>query len=177
MRPRQTLLSLLALTFSSVLSAAEVKLVRVWPEYRTDESFARIGEYFGGSEKSPELIIRSQAGSRDGYYFLARFQNSEAVKGAILAIETILPGNENAQVHFIPIDLPQGGRAVLAGLTGSDWTGAKVKPTAWRLRLLSPDGSVMALQQSFLWSLPPTAGQTTSVDTQTAPAAPPQTGP
>ncbi|MEY4490068.1 MAG: hypothetical protein RIQ79_2576 [Verrucomicrobiota bacterium] len=176
MRPRQTLLCLLALALGSVLSAAEVKLVRVWPEYRTDESFARIGEYFGGSEKSPELIVRSQTGSRDGYYFLARFQNAEAVKGAILAIETILPGNENAQVHFIPINLPRGGRAVLAGLTGSDWNGAKVKPTAWRVRLLSAGGSELALQQSFLWSLPPAATQTASANTLTTPAAPPPAG-
>ena len=150
--------------------------MRVWPEYRTDESFARIGEYFGGSEKSPELIVRSQAGSRDGYYFLARFKNAEAVKGAILAIETILPGNENAQVHFIPLDLPRGVRAVLAGLTGSDWNGAKVKPTAWRVRLLSSNGSELALQQSFLWSLPPAANQTASADSPTAPAASPNHG-
>lgn len=161
MRPRfsrPALLALAALVLAAPLSATpapEVKLVRVWPEYRDASSFVRIAEYFGGKEKAPELIVRSRPESRDGYYFLARFKAPESLPGSILALEYILPGEDAARVQFFPIDLPKGSRAILAGLTGADWPGAKIEPTAWRLRLLGPAGAELARQQSFLWSLPP----------------------
>lgn len=135
-------------------AAAEVKLVRVWPEYRAAGSFTRIAEYFGGREKAPEKIVRSQPDARDGYYFLTRFKSGAALPGSVLVLEYVLPGEEQARVQFFPVDLPKGSRAFLAGLTGADWPGAKTEPTAWRLRLLGPDGTELARQQSFLWSLP-----------------------
>lgn len=154
--PRPTLLALAALVLAPVLSSAtEVKLVRVWPEYRAGASFVRIAEYFGGKESAPELIVRSQPEARDGYYFLARFDAAEALRGSIIALEYVMPGEEQARVQFFPLDLPKGSRAVLAGVTGADWPGAKVAPTAWRLRLLGPSGDEVAREQSFLWSLPP----------------------
>jgi len=183
MRPLFVLALPFFLAFGTALSAAEVKLVRVWPDYRTSQSFTRVGEYFGGVEKSPELLVRSQPEARDGYYFLTRFRCSEAIPGAILAIETVLPGNEVAEVHFLSLDLPRGGRAVLAGLTGTDWPAATVVPTAWRLRLLSPGGAELARQQSFLWSLPaapagtaPEADDPASAEPAPAPAAAPAAG-
>jgi hypothetical protein len=149
-------LAVLTLVFaSSWVSAASVKIVRVWPDYRPAESFVRIGEYFGGKEKASELILRSQENSRDGYYFLTRFKTDEALSGSILALEYVLPGEESPRVQFFPLDLPRGSRAVLAGLTGPDWPGAAIAPSAWRLRLLGPAGDELVREQSFLWSLPP----------------------
>jgi hypothetical protein len=168
MRPFTILISFLALALASVATAAEVTIVRVWPDYRTSESFLRVGEYFGGQESAPELVVRSQSGTREGYYFLTRVKSSEAVPGALLVVETILPGSEVASVHFLSVDLPRGSRAVLAGLTGTDWPDAKVKPTAWRVRLLSAGGVELARQQSFLWALPPVAA---SANTDATPAA------
>ncbi len=178
MRSRLSIVSLLALALASAASAADVKFVRVWPDYRTADSFTRVGEYFGGKENTPELLVRSQPAERDGFYFLARFKSSEALPGAILAIETVQPGSDIPSVHFLSLDLPQGSRAILAGLTGNDWPSAKVKPTAWRLRLLSPSGAELARQQSFLWTLPaaPTPAAETPAAapaaTEAAPAAP-----
>jgi hypothetical protein len=157
---------LLALTFAPGLaSAAEAKIERIWPTYRTAASFTRIAEYFGGKERSPELIVRSQPDTRDGYYFLTRFTLSEAQPGAILALEYIVPGDENARVQFFPVNLPKGSRAVFAGLTGTDWPNAKTQPTAWRLRLLAASGQELARQQSFLWSLPPAAAPSVATTT------------
>jgi hypothetical protein len=181
--PRPTLLALatmlLAAPFSATAAAAaEARLVRVWPEYRSAGSFVRIAEYFGGKEKAPELIVRSQAEARDGYYFLARIKTDEALPGSMIALEYILPGEELAQVRFFPVDLPAGSRAVLAGVTGADWPGAKIAPTAWRLRLLGPTGTELAREQSFLWSLPPApaeaAAETAGAESPTAagPASP-----
>ncbi len=171
--PRSTVLALAALVLApvvSTLSAAsapsEVRVVRVWPEYRAESSFVRIAEYFGGREKAPELIVRSQADSRDGYYFLARFESALPVRDAILALEYIVPGDEFARVNFFSVDLPAGSRAVLAGLTGGDWPGAKIAPTAWRLRLLGPGGHELAREQSFLWSMPPVASTGASAPTR-----------
>ncbi|MCU0793912.1 MAG: hypothetical protein MUE42_13910 [Opitutaceae bacterium] len=157
--PYLTLASLALVSFLAPLAsqAEEVGLVRVWPEYREAASFTRIAEYFGGKEKAPELIVRSRPDARDGYYFLARFESAEARPGAILAIEYIVPGDERARLQFFNLDLPRGSRAVLAGLTGEDWPGKNVAPTAWRLRLLDASGAELARQQSFLWSMPPAA--------------------
>jgi hypothetical protein len=190
MRPRFSRPALLALaamvlaapaiaSAASGSPAADVKLVRVWPEYRDANSFVRIAEYFGGKEKAPELIVRSQPGSRDGYYFLARFKTPAPLAGSILALEYVLPGEDAARVQFFPIDLPKGSRAILAGLTGADWPDAKIEPTAWRVRLLGPAGTELARQQSFLWSLPPApaaptepAGDVSAVDTASATPSP-----
>ena len=168
--PRPTVLALAAMVLAvpALVSAAEVKLVRVWPEYRAGSSFVRIAEYFGGKESAPELVVRTRPESRDGYYFLARFKSSEALPGSIIALEYFLPGEDQARVQFFPVDVPRGSRAVLAGLTGQDWPGVEVEPTAWRLRLLGPAGTEVARQQSFLWSLPPAAASA-----ETAVAAPP----
>lgn len=151
---------LIALTLSGLAGAApraiaaEATIVRVWPEYRTAESFVRIGEYFGGQERAPELIVRTRPDQRGGYYFLTRVQTQAALKGAMLSLEYFAPGDEVARVRFFPVDLPAGSRAVLAGLTGEDWPNAKTTPTAWRVRLLGPDGAELAREQSFLWALP-----------------------
>ncbi len=151
---------LLALTLSGLAweapraLAAEANIVRVWPEYRTAESFVRIGEYFGGQERAPELIVRTRPDQRNGYYFLTRVQTTAALRGAMLSLEYFAPGDEVARVRFFPVDLPAGSRAILAGLTGADWPDAKTAPTAWRVRLLGPDGSELAREQSFLWALP-----------------------
>jgi hypothetical protein len=178
MRPRlprtvlaASLVGALALAAPVLASAAEVKLVRVWPEYRETSRFVRIAEYFGGKEKAPELIVRSQPDSRAGYYFLARFRSAEALPGSILVLEYFLPGEDQARVQFFPVDLPKGSRAVLAGLTGADWPGARIEPTAWRLRLLGPAGTEVVREQSFLWSLPP------APPADTAAAAPADTAP
>lgn len=164
-RPTLRALALLALVpvFTTLASAAEadVKIVRIWPEYREADSFTRIAEYFGGKEKSRELLVRSQPASREGFYFLSRFETPVPRPGAILTLEYILPGEELARLQFFTVDLPAGSRAVLAGLTGSDWPSASTEPTAWRLRLLAADGSELARQQSFLWSLPPSVANAT----------------
>ncbi|TAG31129.1 MAG: hypothetical protein EAZ36_03315 [Verrucomicrobia bacterium] len=169
MRPRSlsSLLALITLLVTPVFDAvADVRLVRVWPEYREAASFVRIAEYFGGKESSRELIVRSQSAERAGYYFLARFDSAHAASGSILALEYILPGEEEARVQFFPVDLPAGSRAILAGVTGGDWPGRETAPTAWRLRLLGPTGDELVRQQSFLWSLPPASAETVPASTE-----------
>lgn len=164
--PRPFLLALASLAFVCALSAStEIRIVRVWPEYRAAESFTRIVEFFGGKESAPETIIRTQTEARAGYYFLTRFDSAAEAAGAIIALEYIVPGDDRARLHFLPVDLPRGSHAFLVGVTGSDWPAAEISPTAWRLRVLDASGAELAREQSFLWSLP---AQTPTPTGQTA---------
>ena len=149
------LLFLLALT--PTLHAADLKLVRVWPGYRTADSFSRISEYFSGKENTgDQAIVRSQGANRAGFYFLVRTETAAAVAGARVEVQVLLPGVEKPRTFTFPADVPAGSHVTLAGLTGPDWPGEKTQPVAWHLAVLAPDGTVLASEQSFLWSLPTT---------------------
>lgn len=139
--------------------ASEVRVVRVWPSYRAKESFMRISEYFTGRESTGnEEILRTQPATRDGYYFLARLKNTgAALPQAKVELEVITPLSPAAKTYTFTAPLPSGSHVLDVGLTGSDWPGPKTQPVAWRLRVLSPEGSELAQAQSYLWSLPDTS--------------------
>jgi hypothetical protein len=137
------------------LTAAEVDLVRVWPGYRTAESFVSIREYFGG-EESPgkRTIVRTQPQERSGFYWLARVRSDQPVPDATAELAVIRPGRTEPDVHRFSLAIPRGQRAILLGLTGSDWADPSVRPSAWRLRLFDSAGQPLASEQSFVWALP-----------------------
>lgn len=148
----------LLLLVTAPMFAAEVSLVRVWPEYREAASFKRIAEYFGGTEaRRGQTILRTRPEQRDGYYFLTRIKSAAATPGAMLVVQAIRPGNSEAEVHFFPADLPRGSHAFLVGLTGEDWPAGEQNPLAWQVRVLGADGTELAREQSFLWEQPAVA--------------------
>jgi hypothetical protein len=136
--------------------AAEVGVVRVWPGYRTADSFDRIGLYFNGGENSSgETIVRSQPAARAGYYFLVRLDNpGAAVAGASFELSVVTPASPAPQAFVFKADLPAGSHAFDLGLTGPDWPGPKAAAVAWLLTVRAPDGAELARQQSFLWARP-----------------------
>ena len=149
------LLALSALSLTSVLRAADLTLVRVWPEYRTAASFERISEFFNGVENTGgQTFLRSQPAERAGFYFLVRTRAAAALTGARVELEVLLPGVEKPKTFTFPADVPAGSHVLLAGVTGKDWPGEKTAPTAWHLAVLAADGAVLASQQSFLWTNP-----------------------
>lgn len=134
--------------------AAEVQLVRVWPAYRDIASFQRLSEYFTGRENaSGETFLRSQPNARAGYYFLLRTESSATID-TVVEVSVIRPGHDQPDIFTFPAQLPAGSHATQAGLTGADWPDPTAHPLAWRVRLLSPDGALLAGEQSFLWALP-----------------------
>jgi hypothetical protein len=142
--------------FTGSWAAAEVSLVRVWPGYRASETFVGIREYFGGDEPNGgRTTLRSQPDERGGYYWLIRARSSEPVPEAVVEVQFIRPGRSESETRLFTCSLPEGSRAILIGLTGSDWPDAKARPTAWKVRLLDPAGNVLAAEESFLWSAPP----------------------
>ena len=153
---RSALRVLLFLGLVAFSRAAEVELGRIWPEWRTAESFERISEYFTGRENTgPQTIRRSQPGTRTGFYFLARIRNSGSeLPGAKVVISLIKPDSPRVKVFTFPVPVKAGEHVYNLGLTGDDWPGAKVHPVAWKLEVVATDGTLLAVQKSFLWEKP-----------------------
>jgi hypothetical protein len=153
---RHALLMGLFLCLSGISPAAQVvDFVRVWPGYRSAESFETIGEFFGrGEHTGGRLLLRTHPDDRNGYYFLIRLRKTDPVPGAILRIQVIFAGSPVAKVFTLPVDIPAGHPVLNAGITGADWPGAATKPLAWRVALQQADGTEIASQQSFLWAQP-----------------------
>jgi hypothetical protein len=154
MRP---LLALLLFATALVSTrAAEVEFVRVWPGWRDADSFRRISEYFDGKENTgSQVVLRTRADARAGYYFLTRLTNSDAAQaGAKFVLHIITPDAADPKVFTFPVTVPAGATVFQLGLTGPDWPGEKVHPVAWKLELLAADSRVLAAQKSFLWEKP-----------------------
>lgn len=150
------LASLLALTLGSTAAlAAEVKIVRLLPEYQTAAAFTRVSEYFTGKENTRgATILRTQPTSRDGFYFTVRTQSETAFDLAWIELQIITPASPEARTESFAISLPRGSHLIRFGVTGTDWPGPKALPVAWKLRVLGPDGAELATEQSYLWSKP-----------------------
>lgn len=136
----------------SLAQAGGITFERVWPGYRTEASFTRISEYFGGAEHHPgQTILRSHPGERAGYYWLVRTRAEHAQPDARFVLE-IIAVNATAPTRYeFPAGVPAGSHPTLLGLTGEDWPHPDHRPTAWRLRLVDAAGNALLSQQSFLW--------------------------
>jgi hypothetical protein len=154
---------ILFLSLGAAALAGDPYFKRVWPEWRDADSFQSFYEDHTGKELVGKwTMIRSQPSSRSGLYFLTRINNpGAAMRGATLVLRIISPESENTRTFSFLTDVPTGSRLFEIGLTGTDWTGAKVQPVAWDMELKGIDGRVVARKVSFLWEKPeasPVAG-------------------
>ncbi|MBI4626607.1 MAG: hypothetical protein HY736_25735 [Verrucomicrobia bacterium] len=140
----------------SLAYAAEVELVRVWPGWRDAEYFERIGDYFGRSENpGGQILLRTQADVRAGYYFLVRVKAAAAVAGARFELSVIRPDAPEPKTFTFSAALPARQSVFQLGLTGDAWPGGKKdNPAAWKLTLVDAGGRLLAEQKSFLWERP-----------------------
>ncbi|MDB6169607.1 MAG: hypothetical protein JWM88_2471 [Verrucomicrobia bacterium] len=148
---------LVALAASTVFGrAADVEFVRVWPEWREARSFERISEYFTGRENSGrEIVRRTQPAERAGFYFVARVRNSGAeLPAATIVLSLIKPDAPQVRTYTFPVPLPRGEPVFNLGLTGADWSGRRLHPVAWKIEVVTADGTVLAARKSFLWEKP-----------------------
>lgn len=141
---------------TSVASAAEVELVRIWPGWRDAGAFERISEYFGGEENTGrETVLRTQPETREGFYFLVRARTAQPVLQAKFELSVIRPDAPDVKVFTLSSPLPAKESVFQLGLTGADWPGGKeARPVAWQLRVLAADGAVLAVHKSYLWEKP-----------------------
>jgi hypothetical protein len=136
--------------------AADVEFVRVWPGWRDAASFKRISEFFTDRENTGgQLIRRSHADLRAGYYFLTRVKHpGVSLVGARFLLRIITPGGPDPRMFTFPAESGPGEDVFELGLTGPDWPGQRTHPVAWKLELLGADGHPLASTQSFLWEKP-----------------------
>jgi hypothetical protein len=154
---RTPLTALVLLVTASVCAAADLTIVRIWPGYRTAESFERISEYIGKDEDArSQFILRTQPDVRAGYYFLLRVKNTgAAIADAKIELQVITPFAPEPKTYNFTSTLPTGSQVLNLGLTGTDWPGKpKDEVVAWKLRLLAPSGIELGKAQSYLWSMP-----------------------
>ncbi len=150
---------LLAFVFAPLLAlqaASDVVFEHVWPQYRDAQSFDRIRTYFGGSaDESRQTVLRSQAESYDGLFFLVRVKSPRPLNAARFILEIIRPDSPDAKRYTFTASLPAKSHVAELGLTGTDWAGGPdVHPVAWKVTLLDANGEVLASQPSFLWEKP-----------------------
>ena len=127
-------------------AAAEVAFLRVWPGWKSEEVFDRIGEYFGRGENSGrETILRTQPTPRAGYYFLVRVKSDAAIAGAKFQLHVIRPDHPEPKLFTFAATIPPKETVFQLGLTGSDWPGGETThPVAWKLALVGSDGRTLA---------------------------------
>jgi len=146
----------LASALFSLSLIADVELPRVWPAYRSAESFTAIGEYFGrpGSAIN-QAALRTQPDAREGYYWLTRTKSDLPHPGSNVRLEVTRQGSTEPIPYDFAWDVPAGRNAVFVGLTGNDWTDSTEAPVAWRLTVIAADGTILASTHSFLWDQNP----------------------
>lgn len=147
---------LLALTLSVSATAAELRIVRVFTDWRDAASFKRISEYFDGKENTHgEVVLRTHPAQRGGYYFLVRLANAGAAREVQLRLLVVTPDSAAPREFIFPAALPGARETVFnLGLTGTDWSDRKINAVAWKLDVLGGDGAVLATEKSYLWEKP-----------------------
>jgi hypothetical protein len=140
----------------SVVRAADLEILRIWPGWRDAESFDRISEYFGrGENTGRQLVLRTQSDARGGYYFLVRLKSAAAIATAKFELSVIRPDTPEPKTYTFTAAVPAKETVFQLGLTGTDWpAGQKANPVAWKLALLGTDGRVLVEHTSFLWEMP-----------------------
>ena len=152
---RSAFIATLLLATAGLVSAAEAELTRVWPAWRTAESFDRISEYFTGEENTGNhTVLRSQPEVRAGYYFLIRAKSTGAQPGAKFVLQIITPAAPAPKTYTFPAALSAKETVFDLGLTGTDWPDRKTNAVAWHLAIVAADGRELASRQSFLWAKP-----------------------
>jgi hypothetical protein len=147
-------LLIIAACLAASVAAHATEITRVWSEWRTDESFVRLSELFGGSENSgSEIYLRSKPGTRDGLYFLVRLADASAIDGTF-ELSVIKPGAIEPAVFKFPASVKSGSSVFQLGLTGGEWTDVETDPVAWRIALVDASGTEVVAKESFLWSPP-----------------------
>lgn len=152
MSPLRLLFLLCVAGAAAAAPAPAFALVRVWPSWKEAEDFTRLREYFGfAPDSGPRRVLRTTPEQRAGFYFLVRTRGA-AVPDAVLELAILRPDGPEPVLHRFPAALRSGEEVVELGLTGDAWPGGKrAEPVAWRLRVLSTGGRVLAEERSFLW--------------------------
>ena len=140
---------------NKALSSVEIKEIK--PRYIPEENFIRISEYWSGAEnKGDRVILRSDPGVREGFYFTLVLDEKvrDLPRGSVITGEFYTPVSPDPQIHdfVLPNKLPKT-REIFVGLTGADWPDSGGVAGAWRFTIKDANGATLARKQSYLWSM------------------------
>ncbi len=122
--------------------------------------FQYLSEFFTGDEAvDNRVLLRTDPAERTGLYVIAELQPRlrDIAPGASIKLELIRSDANEIHVHEFPLPTaPVRARIIYLGLTGADWpeTDERLRPVAWRLRLLDAAGDPVDTWSSFLWEMP-----------------------
>ncbi len=151
-------LLLAAAMLPSGLAASVFKNVYTRP--METAQFQYISEFFTGQEAvDNRVLLRTDPEERTGLYVIAELKPRlrDIDPGTTLALEMIRSdANDVLTYDFTLPTEPARARIVYLGLTGADWpeTDGRLRPVAWRLRLLDAGGDTVDTWRSFLWEMP-----------------------
>ncbi len=150
-------LLLAALVAAGTPTAFGAEIVRVIPEFREEESFHRIVEYFTGREfTGRRIIVRTDEDNREGFYLTVRLRgvDRDALRRGMARIEAAFQEEYEARTYEFSLESVDRRRPLLLlGITGDDWPDEEERPLAWRVSFENEQGELLDTEQSFLWSL------------------------
>lgn len=125
--------------------------------WKTEDDFKRISEYFTDDENAgSNVIVRSDAGIRDGLYMVLNLDAGSIVPaGSVAELRYSHPKKSGEQIcrWTLPEFKAAPHRELRLGLTGKDWDVglSRKRPSAWRLTIVAPDGALLVRRDSYLW--------------------------
>lgn len=134
----------------------EIGIVYASFYWKTENDFKRISEYFTDEENpGNNVTCRSIPEAREGLYLILNLEPGTTIPtGSVAELRYFHP--EQAEMQTRRWELPEFNalphRELRLGLTGTDWTLSKKRPSAWRLAILSPDGRRLVERESYLWA-------------------------
>ena len=126
--------------------------------WKTESDFKRISEYFTDVENTgANLVARTDPAVREGLYFILGVEPFGKIPaGSRATLRYFRPDRHGVQTSEFVLpefsDTPAG--EIRLGLTGEAWPEPlkKERPTAWEFSVRSPEGELLVLRHSFLWS-------------------------
>jgi len=138
-------------------------IVRVDEIYRGPVQVQRLSRALADTDgdSGSDVILRTDPASRIGYHFsIALASGLEPPAGSKVRLQYVAKEGEGARERTLALPRNPGwffGEIVFA-LTGADAPEPGWRPLAWRVSLLGPDGSELAVRRSFLWGTPGDVG-------------------
>ncbi len=146
------------LALMTLVAAEGSPFKTVFTRYMEQEDFQYLSEFFTGQEVADNrVLVRTTPDERTGLYVVVEMDRRlrDLPEDSRLELEMIRSDSNEVHRYQFPLPAePRRAKVIYTGLTGETWPSDSLQPMAWRLRLVSASGEVLAEHRSFLWDLP-----------------------
>lgn len=129
-------------------------------EWKNENDFRRIPEFFTDEEFTGfSRVVRSDPKKREGIYLILGLDFADEIPaGSKATLRYFRPDKtgEQTQIFELPDFAGTPAGELRLGLTGDAWPKnlRRKRPSAWKLTVHAPDGTLLVSRRSFLWELP-----------------------